>query len=324
MSALSGREGKLSEMIRERIAPFADEIFTDTMGNLVALKKGNGRGEKRIMLCAHMDEVGFMVSFIEENGLVRVCTMGGTNLSACLYKKVISSKGCVGIMLPEEGAKLDGIGADKLFVDIGASSKREAEKYASVGDGFSLYPDVFKLSSQRIAGRPLDNRAGCAVLLEVAQRIDSEELASDVYFAFCSQEEVGCRGSVSASERIAPTDALCIDVTRTGDVMGSERMSCSLGKGVAVKIKDASVICHPETVELLQGLAKENKIKYQNEILTKGGTDTSSMQMTGSGSKAGALSIPTRNIHSGVECCDLRDIDGCVSLATAYVLSVAK
>ena len=316
---ISGRENNVRVAIEKKIAPFVSEVRTDTLGNLIALKKGKS-GEKRIMLCAHMDEIGLLVNFIEDSGLIRVGTIGGVNLAAYAYTKVVSEKGVSGVLTPDASASFAELTADKMYIDIGATSKKEAERKVRIGDSFVAEPSLFKLGGKRVAGRPIDDRVGCLVLLEVAERLKDAELDADVYFVFSVQEEVGCRGSITATYGIAPTEAICLDVTSTGDRPGSKPMACALGKGTAIKIKDRSVICHEEIVNALDSIAKDNKIPVQKEILTFGGTDTSSMQLTGAGCKAGALSIPTRNVHTSVESCDMGDVEATVSLLEKYLL----
>ena len=188
-----------------------------------------------------------------------------------------------------------------------------------IGDFFVVSPSVTKLSSSRVCGRPLDDRIGCAVLIEIAKAYSTKTPKHDIYFTFSTQEEVGCRGSKTASFGISPDYALIYDVTGTGDTVGAKPMECALSKGAAIKIKDSSVICHAEVVEGLKECAKKNSIPYQLEILTYGGTDTSSVQMSGLGCRAGALSIPTRYIHSAVEMLDMNDAKACVDLTLAYI-----
>ena len=189
----------------------------------------------------------------------------------------------------------------------------------SIGDFFVAEGGVRKLCGKRIVGRPLDDRVGCAVLLAIAEALWETPTVGDVFYVFSVQEEVGCRGAKTAAFGIGADYSLCFDVTGTGDVPGATTMACKLGGGAAIKLKDSSVICHEEVVRLLVRLAEENKIPYQREILLYGGTDTSSMQLSGGGSRAGALSIPSRYIHSGVELCDLGDAQACVSLAVKFV-----
>lgn len=317
--SVSGREAAVREKIEAMIRPWCDECYTDTLGNLIARKKGNG---KKIMLAAHMDEIGFLVNTIEENGMIRVAPVGGISFAAAAFCPVVSEKGVKGAIVPNGKTKPEDYKADAFYIDIGATSKKKAEAKVSVGDFFVLTPKLERISGGRVCGRPLDDRVGCAILLDVAERLWNEKTDADVYYVFSVQEEVGCRGSKTAAFAIAPDFGLCFDVTGTGDVPGASPMACSLGGGAAVKIKDASVICDEGVVKELCRLAEENKIKYQKEILLYGGTDTSSMQMSGSGAAAGALSIPSRYIHSGSEVCDLADVEACASLAVEFVKSI--
>lgn len=320
VSSVSGSEEKIREEIRSIITPFVDEVSSDALGNLIALKKG--RGNKKIMLCAHMDEIGFIVNYIEENGMIRVGTLGGIRLAAASYTMLISNKGVRGALCANADAKPADYKNDVMYIDIGAQSKREAERYVSIGDTFVCAPSLTKLCGSRVCGRPIDDRVGCLALLELAERFAGVDTDASIYYVFSVQEEVGCRGSKPATFAIAPDIALCFDVTSTGDTPNATPMACSVGKGVAVKVKDNSVICHSGLVNELCDIAKSEKIPYQREVLTFGGTDTSSMQLTGLGSVAGALSIPTRYVHSGVELCDMKDVKACIDLAEKYILSV--
>ena len=317
--AVSGREGGICRLLEEKIRPNVDSVRVDTLGNLIALKKGR-EGKERIMLCAHMDEVGFLVNFIEDSGLIRVAPLGGIDFAAHSYTAVVSENGVKGVLTPNSDVKAADIKADKTYIDIGAKDKKDAERRVRLGDFFVGESAVRRLAGSRVAGRPLDDRVGCLVLLELAERLKDRELDADVYFVFSVQEEVGCRGSKTATYGIMPTQAICIDVTRTGDTPGASPMACALGKGAAIKIKDSSVICHPEIVDTLTAIAKKEKIAYQHEILTAGGTDTSSMQLTAGGAAAGALSIPTRNIHTDNEICDMKDVEACIALAEKYII----
>lgn len=317
--SISGRESQIREILENKIKPFADSVRTDALGNLIACKKGR-TGEKRIMLCAHMDEIGFVVNFIEDNGLIRVAPIGGINFVASAFSKMVSENGVVGVLVPNSRTKAEDFAPDKMFIDIGASSKTQAERRVRIGDAFMGAPELYKLSGKRIAGRPIDDRVGCLVLLAVAEKLCNAQLDADVYYVFSVQEEVGCRGSMTATYGVSPTESICVDVTGTGDTPNAFPMACELGKGAAIKIKDRSVICHEEVVKTLDAVAKENKIPVQKEILIAGGTDTSSMQMIGNGSMAGAVSIPTRYIHSNVESCDMGDVEASISLIEKYIL----
>jgi len=318
--SISGREAGVRDIIKSQIEPLVDGVSVDTLGNLIAHKKGR-TGEERIMLCAHMDEIGFLVNFIEDSGMIRVANIGGIHWNYSVFGKVVSERGVPGVLVYESGVKPEDIKGDNVYIDIGAKSKKEAERFVRIGDFFVEEPSLTKLCGKRVAGRPLDDRVGCLVVLEIAKRLKNVQTDADVYFVFSVQEEVGCRGSQTATFNVQPTEAICFDVTLTGDTLGAKPMACSLGKGAAVKIKDRSVICNGELVSELCSLAKEHKIPHQIEILSTGGTDTSSMQMTGRGSRAGALSVPSRYVHSSVEMCDMGDVEACIDLAYRYILS---
>ncbi len=321
--SVSGREDAIRGVLSRMIAPYADEVHTDALGNLIAKKTGQGNAPS-VMLCAHMDEIGFLVTFIEESGMLRIAPVGGISYGAAAYAPVVSEKRVRGVLVPEEGTKPADYAAAKMLIDIGANNRKDAERKVSVGDFFVVQGSVTKLMHRRICGRPLDDRVGCAILCAVAEELWQTDLQGDVYYVFSVQEEVGCRGALPAAFGLAPNYGICLDVTRTGDVPGAKPMVCSLGGGAAIKLKDSSVICHEEVVAVLCALAKEQKIPHQREILIGGGTDTSSMQLAGAGSMVGALSVPTRYIHSGTEVCDLSDADACVELAVAFVRRVAN
>ncbi len=320
---VSGFEKKAAEVIRTEIAAYTDEQYTDALGNLIAVKHGNENGRK-LMLCAHMDEIGFMVTFIEEKGQIRIAPVGGIGFVASSYDRVVSENGVRGLIVPEGRVKAADYAADKFYIDIGARNKKEAEKKVKIGDVFRFESDIVRLCGKRVCGHPLDDRIGCAVLIEIARSLANENINDSIYYVFSVQEEVGLRGSKTAAFSIAPDIALAFDVTGTGDVPGAMPMACAVGDGAAIKVKDSSVICDQKLVAELIEVAKTEKIKYQLEVLQYGGTDTASMQMTGVGSRAGALSIPTRYIHSGNEMLDLDDAEACVALATAYIRYINK
>ena len=316
---VSGKEHRVANTIKEMIAPYCDESHIDAMGNLIALKKGTSNNPKKVLLCGHMDEIGFIVNFVEDNGFIRVAPIGGINWVACAFGEVVSQNGVHGVLVPNSGTKASDFAPDLFYIDIGADNKKNAERKVKIGDTFVLKSNLTKLNANRVVGRPLDDRAGCGIVLEIAKRIAKEPVADDVYYVFSVQEEVGCRGSKTAAFTINPDVSLTFDVTGTGDTAGSKPMAVKLGAGAAIKIKDASVICDSEIVDKLTRIAKEKNIKSQLEILMYGGTDTSSIQMTGPGCRAGAISIPSRYIHSGVEMIDMNDYKACIDLAIEFI-----
>ncbi len=321
-SGISGRENSIREKIISLSSPLCDGYSTDNLGNLIAVKHGTSENPKKIMLCAHMDEIGFLVTFIEKTGYLRIAPVGGINFHAAAFSAVISGSGVPGVIVPESGVKPEDYSADKFYIDIGAKDKKEAEKKVKIGDFFVVKPELIKLCGKKVAGRPLDDRAGCAILIEIMKSLSEKQTCNEVYYVFSVQEEVGCRGAKPASFGIAPDYALVFDVTATGDLPGAKPMECRVGDGAAIKIKDSSVICNTEVVETLRELAEKKQIKHQTEILTYGGTDTSSIQMSGAGVKVGALSVPARYIHSGTELIDLSDATACAALAEEFILNI--
>ena len=320
--SVSGREEAVRGEIEKLVTPLADKTYTDALGNLIAVKYGNGEDKKKIMLCAHMDEIGFLVTYIEDNGWIRIASVGGIHYAASAFTEVVSENGVAGVLVPNSDVKAADFTFDKFYIDIGAKNKKEAEKKVKIGDFFVCRPALTKLMGKRLCGRPLDDRVGCAIMIKIAEYFAKNAPENDIYYVFSVQEEVGLRGAKTAAFAVGCDYALVYDVTGTGDTPSSKPMACALGDGAAIKIKDSSVICHKEVVDSLISLAKENKITHQIEILTYGGTDTSSIQMSGMGAKVGALSIPTRYIHSGVEMLDLGDAEACVLLSEKFIESV--
>ena len=318
--AISGREKAISDKILTIVAPLADKCYNDAMGNLIAVKYGTApEGDrKKIMLCAHMDEIGFLVNHIEDSGLIRVLPIGGINWIAAAFTNVTFSSGLKGILVPEGNAGHD-LNQDRCYVDIGAKDKKEAEKKVKIGDFCALDGGITRLLGRRIAGRPLDDRIGCAVLIKIAEKLKETPVADDVYFVFSVQEEVGLRGATTAAFGVKPDIGIAYDVTGTGDTPGAPRMVCSLGGGAAIKLKDNSLLCDYELTQEFVAVAKEKDIKHQLEILPFGGTDTAAIQVSGAGVKVAALSVPTRYIHTGVEMLDLTDADACVDLTVAWL-----
>ncbi len=316
---VSGREEKIREVIKEKIAPYVDEVYADALGNLIAHRRGEAGAEK-LMFAAHMDEIGFFVTEIDDDGCVHFSNAGGIHYDAAVFGNVVFENGVRGVLVPKGGVSEPK--ADDCRVDIGARSRREAERRVRTGDTFALESGVRRIAGGRVAGRPIDDRIGCAVLIEAAKRMKNSKY--DVYFCFTVQEEVGCRGSKTAAYGIMPDIAVAVDITGAGDTPGAPRTGVKLGGGAAIKIKDASVICDPKLVDRMEELCREHGIKHQFEVLTRGGTDTSSMQSAGAGSRAGCISIPTRFSHTPVEMIDMADVEECAKLAVCLIENGAE
>lgn len=311
----SGDEELIRNFISELVSEYADEIKTDALGNLIVHKKGPG---KKIMLAAHMDQIGLMATAVEESGYVRFAPIGGVSPSTLVNQKVVFKNGVIGVV-SMEGKDCTANGPiSKFFIDIGTGSREETEELISPGDNCIFYAPAVELANDMISSPYLDNRVSCAVLIEVLRSLKT--LQYDAYFVFTTQEEVGLRGAKAAAFGIMPDLGIAIDVTGTGDIINPAHiMSVKLGAGPTVKIKDASVICSPMVRRLLEQTAEKHQIPYQPEILEYGGTDTASIQLTGAGIPAGCISIPTRYIHSMSETCSMSDVENAARLLTALL-----
>lgn len=312
----SGNEGGVREVIARLAAPYAQEITTDTLGNLIVHKPGQG---PKVMLCAHMDSIGFIVTHVEEEGFLRVGKLGGVAPVEALYTPVRFQNGVRGVFVKEEKAEDKGLKLDACYVDIGAKSREEALSMVQVGDT-AVYDSPTFCSGDKVVSPYLDNRIACAILLKVLESL--KETPNDLSLVFTAQEEVGLRGARTAAWTIAPDWALAVDVTDVDDTPGTERCgTVQLGKGAAVKVMDSSVICHPQVVQTLERLAKEQDIPVQRDIMRAGGTDAGAVQAARLGVLTGGVSVPCRYIHTPVEMASLEDAQRCVQLLSAFVTS---
>jgi putative aminopeptidase FrvX len=313
----SGSEGKVAEIIKEEIAPFVDEVKSDKMGSLVATKKGAGA---RAMLAAHMDEIGLIVTHVDEKGFLRFSAVGGVSSFRLSGLRVSFSDGQVGVIDLEKVDDPARARMDKMFIDIGAASKEEAESKVSIGD-FAVFRQDFVDLGDRVIAKAMDDRIGCAILIETAKRLygrtQGSLLPNEIYFVFTVQEEVGCRGAGTSAYAIEPDLGIAVDVTRTGDTPEAATMEVALGNGAAIKVKDSGVIAHPKVRSYLVQTAREFDIPYQLEVLEAGGTDAGPVQRSRGGVPAGVISIPTRHLHSPSEMVDMGDVEACVKLLTA-------
>ena len=290
---VSGHEKATSDKILSLVAPLTDKCYNDAMGSLIAFKKGTAPdGERKtVMLCAHMDEIGFLVTYIEDNGMIRLASIGGISFVASIYSTVVFDNGVKGVLVPNWGTAPQDLKIENVYVDIGAKDKKEAERKVSVGDFCAVEGKVTRLLGRRIVGRPFDDRVGCAVLIKIAEKLKETPVRDDVYFVFSVQEEVGLRGAKTAAYGISPDVGLAFDVTGTGDSAGAKPMACTVGGGAAIKLKDSSVICDRDLTDELTAIAKEQGIKHQHEILVAGGTDTAAMQASGAGVQIGRAHV---------------------------------
>jgi len=316
--AVSGKETAMADAIKELISPYVDEISTDPMGNLLAVKRSVNAKES-FMLSAHMDHIGFIVMEIDDKGRVRLAPIGGINAASYAYSTIIFESGIKGVLVPDSGTPLSDLKVEKMYADLGAKSKKDIEKKVKIGDRCAVFAPIMKLLNGRISGSFQDNKISCAVLIETAKRISEiKELPYNICFAFTVQEEVGCRGAKTAAYNIDPLYAINVDIYPAGDTPGGKG-GLSLGGGAAIKVKDASVICSVTMLEHLKRCAVDNKIPYQIEVGTSGGTDTSSILTSRGGVIAGAVSIPLRYTHTQAETADISDAEKTVELITKAV-----
>ncbi|HEY8485836.1 MAG TPA: M42 family metallopeptidase [Limnochordales bacterium] len=310
----SGREEAVREAIREQLSELADRVWSDPLGNLFARREASrqgGAGGRRVMVTAHMDEVGIMVTHIDEKGFLRFAPVGGLSPSLLVGQHVRFVGGVTGVVgrEPEEEGK--DLRHGQLFVDIGVNSAEEANRLVQVGDAACLWRPVQRLG-QRLSGKAMDDRVGCVVVLEALRRL--AESPHEVVAVFTVQEEVGTRGARPAAFQVAPELALAVDVTPAADTPKARPLPVALGKGVAIKVKDNSVISHPGVRRWMVEVAERHGIPHQLEVLDFGGTDAGAIHTTREGVPSGVLSIPTRYLHTPAETVDLEDVEAAVKL----------
>ncbi|UZD22579.1 M42 family metallopeptidase [Algoriphagus halophytocola] len=325
-----GFEKRVRDLVIELVTPLADEVKTDNIGNVIAIKKGKRNPDgKRVMVAAHMDEIGFIVTHIDDNGFLRFHTLGGFDPKTLTAQRVIvhGKKDLVGVMgskpihvmSTEERAKLPK--TRDFFIDLGMP-KEEVEKYISVGDPVTRDRELIEMGDC-VNCKSIDNRVAVFILLEALREL--KDPAYDVYATFTVQEEVGLRGANVAAHGINPDFGIALDTTIAFDVPGAQAHEkvTELGKGTAIKIMDAMTICDYRMVEFMKQTADKATIAWQPEILVAGGTDTAGVQRMGKqGAIAGAISIPTRHLHQVIEMAHKKDIADSIALLKACLEQV--
>ncbi len=313
----SGYEDEVRKVILKEVKPLADEVRVDALGNLIVRKKpaANAKNPKRIMLAAHMDEIGVMASHIDRKGFVRFTNVGGTFGRYTLGARIRFMNGVTGVVGFDRLEQVDQAPAmSKMYIDVGATSKENCPiKVGDVGGFERSYMEL----GDRIVAKSLDDRAGVIVLIETLRSIKSTP--NDLYFVFTTQEEIGVRGAGTAAYGIDPEIGIALDVTGTGDTPASLKMSMELGKGPCVKIRDTGMLSDLRIIDWMINTAEKAKLPYQREVLLVGSTDARAIQLTRAGVMAGALSIPCRYIHSASEMVDYSDLKNSVKLLTAML-----
>jgi tetrahedral aminopeptidase len=307
----SGHESQLRELIRSEIGSVPDYISVDPLGNLIAVIKKKSKNGKRLILAAHMDEIGVMVSHVDERGFARFLPIGGVNPLSCLGGRVRFANGVVGVIgldaRRDDPSRIPAL--SEFFIDTGATS--QADSPLTVGDAAGFYRPMEE-SGSRLIAKSLDDRVGVAILIETLRAL--KRTPHEVAFVFSVQEEVGLRGAGTAAFGVDAELGLSVDVTRTGDTPRGSKMAVALGEGPAVKVRDSGMLSDPRVKDLMVQRAVEAKIKTQLEVLEGGTTDAASMQIARGGLPVGCLSIPTRYLHTPSEMVDLRDVQAAVQL----------
>lgn len=310
----SGFEKQVRDLIQEEIKPFVDDLTIDAMGNLISHKNGDGSGIK-VMIAAHMDEIGLMVSHITEKGFLRFTNIGGIYPHTLMGGRVQFEDGIIGVIYSEKLESRSKVYAlDKHYIDVGATGREDCSIEVGAAAGF-VRP--FLVQGDRLIAKSMDDRIGCAVAIETLRRLN--RTPHDVYFVFSVQEEVGTRGAETAANALMPDVGLAVDVTSTGDTPEAHMMAMEMGKGPAIKIRDAGMISHAGLVRLMKERGNEAGIPYQLEVLEGGSTDARSMQIAGPGCAAGCISIPCRYVHSQSEMVHAEDVANSVKLLLALL-----
>ena len=304
----SGEEDKIAGLILGEIKDYVDEYRFDALGNLIARKKGPG---KKMMLAGHMDQIGMMVTHIDDDGFLWFTNIGGLTPNVILSSRVSFSNGISGVIGCQRLEDHERIAIDKMYIDIGATSREEAGALISVGD-ICVYAGEPVVDDYKIMTPYLDDRIGCFIMVEALKKVKNP--AFDLYFAFTVQEEVGLRGAKTAAYSIDPDYGIAFDVTISADTPKCRKLPQKLGGGACIKIKDASVLCHPLMIKHMERCARDAGIKYQFEILEAGGTDSGAIHLNKGGVPSGVISVPTRHVHSMNELARLSDISDCIEL----------
>lgn len=313
IGGISGDESDVRNIILEEIKSVADDIKIDNLGNIIALKKGKKAPCQKLMLSAHMDEVGFIVNFITDNGFLKISAVGGIDARVVLGKGVFIGKnkipGVIGVQpihLLDNKGRSKNVRLDDVYIDIGANSKEEALNYVNLGDSVIFDSEFKKLANGKIMAKSLDDRAGCFILLNIIKK----ELPYDVYFTFVVQEEVGLRGAKVAAFSVAPDAAIVVESTTAADILGvpENEQVCKLGKGPVISFMDKGTIYYKKYYDLALKLSREKNILSQVKKAVAGGNDSGAIHTSRCGVKTLAVSLPCRYLHTAVGMVMLEDI----------------
>lgn len=305
----SGYEHHIREIIKEEVKDLCDEMTVDPMGNLICRV---GSGGKKVIVAAHMDEIGIMATYREqESGYLRFANIGGLMTATLRGNRVKFEDGTIGV-IGVEGKGGDSL--DDFFIDVDSGADGPLIDEGSPA-GFWRPMDE---RGTRLVGKAMDDRIGCVVAIEAMRKLN-KQATNTIYFAFTVQEEVGLRGARTAAFGVDPDVGIALDVTRTGDEIKGAKMAVKLGDGAAIKVHDPGLVVPPQVVKWMVERAEADGIAYQKEILAGGTTDASAIQLSRAGVPSGCISIPCRFIHTVSETVDTRDVQACVDLLAGLV-----
>ena len=328
LNGTSGREDKVREYIITQIKDKCD-YSVDPMGNVLVHKKGEKRAKNKVMLSAHMDEVGFIVTYICDNGFFKFACVGGVDSKVVNGRKVVVGEKEISGIISSKAVHLCEGDEDKkvpelssLYIDIGAISKEEAEKYVEIGDSVYFDSDFVCFGNNKIKAKAIDDRFGCSIML----RMIDEGVEYDTDFAFLVQEEVGLRGAAPAAFSLKPDYAIVLEATTASDVafVGDEDSVCIQGKGAVVSFMDRSTVYNPTLFKNAFAVAEENGINIQPKTTVAGGNDAGAIHKSNAGIKTLTISLPCRYIHSGTSVADIADMEECYKLAKALLKEYAN
>lgn len=329
VAGIAGREERVREIIKVALEGHVDEMSEDALGNLIAIKKSSQESAKRVMLSAHMDEIGFYVRHVSDKGFLRVHNVGGFDTRNLLARQVTvhasSGKDLIGVMNPETKPIHIATAEERkeipkmsdFYIDLGLSAE-DVKKQVRIGDMVSLRQSFYDLG-EIVTGKALDDRASCWIQIETLKRLSNPKY--DVYAVFTVQEEVGIRGAMTSSYKIEPHIGIALDTTLAVDTPGIEKDQSitEMGKGVALKIMDSGSISTRWLLDDFIDLAEEEKITYQLEVLPLGGTDAGAIQRSRHGVPSITLSTPSRYVHTVTEMVSKSDLQAATDLLIAFL-----
>lgn len=315
----SGYEDNVRALVRAEVESLADEVRVDALGSLIARKKPSkpGGGTRKIMIAAHMDEIGLIVSHVDEKGFVRFSPIGTVfrrYVPGGRVRFLNGTKGVIGFDRLDNRNELPTL--DKVYIDVGATNKKDCP--VRIGD-VAAFERPFMEMGNRLVAKSMDDRVGVLVAIETLRALKEQSTPHDLYFVFTTQEEVGTRGAGASAYGVDPDIGIAVDVTPTGDTPNALKMEMALGNGPCVKFQDVGAISDPRVVQWMIAAAEKNKIPYQREVLLVGGTDAKAIQSVRAGVPIGCISIPVRYVHSPSEMVDYADVQNTVRLLTAVL-----